>query len=121
MEMAWKQPGNGGRAHRNQRIWTRQIPGPGLFWRICALCGSDSVLISMTVRPVGVPWYDEGADRRGREPNPANSVFPRVRRPPGDRNVGVPMTEMPGQNDPGLVALVMLLRFHGVGADPAQI
>jgi ATP-binding cassette, subfamily B, bacterial HlyB/CyaB len=28
---------------------------------------------------------------------------------------------MPGQNDPGLVALVMLLRFHGVGADPAQI
>ncbi len=31
------------------------------------------------------------------------------------------MTEMPGQNDPGLVALVMLLRFHGVGADPAQI
>jgi subfamily B ATP-binding cassette protein HlyB/CyaB len=29
--------------------------------------------------------------------------------------------EMPGQNDPGLVALVMLLRFHGVGADPAQI
>ncbi len=31
------------------------------------------------------------------------------------------MTQMPGQNDPGLVALVMLLRFHGVGADPAQI
>ncbi len=29
--------------------------------------------------------------------------------------------QMPGQNDPGLVALVMLLRFHGVGADPAQI
>jgi subfamily B ATP-binding cassette protein HlyB/CyaB len=29
--------------------------------------------------------------------------------------------EIPGQNDPGLVALVMLLRFHGVGADPAQI
>ena len=29
--------------------------------------------------------------------------------------------ETPGQNDPGLVALVMLLRFHGVGADPAQI
>src|SRR6202166_2030346 len=26
-----------------------------------------------------------------------------------------------GPNDPGLVALVMLLRFHGVGADPAQI
>jgi ATP-binding cassette, subfamily B, bacterial HlyB/CyaB len=26
-----------------------------------------------------------------------------------------------GHNDPGLVALVMLLRFHGVGADPAQI
>jgi subfamily B ATP-binding cassette protein HlyB/CyaB len=24
-------------------------------------------------------------------------------------------------NDPGLIALVMLLRFHGVGADPAQI
>jgi subfamily B ATP-binding cassette protein HlyB/CyaB len=29
--------------------------------------------------------------------------------------------EIPGQNDPGLVALVMLLRFHGVGADPVQI
>lgn len=29
--------------------------------------------------------------------------------------------EMPGPNDPGLTALVMLLRFHGVGADPAQI
>jgi len=29
--------------------------------------------------------------------------------------------EIPGSNDPGLVALVMLLRFHGVGADPAQI
>jgi ATP-binding cassette, subfamily B, bacterial HlyB/CyaB len=29
--------------------------------------------------------------------------------------------EVPGSNDPGLVALVMLLRFHGVGADPAQI
>jgi subfamily B ATP-binding cassette protein HlyB/CyaB len=29
--------------------------------------------------------------------------------------------ELPGSNDPGLVALVMLLRFHGVGADPAQI
>src|SRR3984893_16592926 len=29
--------------------------------------------------------------------------------------------EMPGLNDPGLIALVMLLRFHGVGADPAQI
>src|ERR1700687_3622598 len=24
-------------------------------------------------------------------------------------------------SDPGLVALVMLLRFHGVGADPAQV
>ena len=24
-------------------------------------------------------------------------------------------------NDPGLIALVMLLRFHGIGADPAQI
>jgi ATP-binding cassette, subfamily B, bacterial HlyB/CyaB len=29
--------------------------------------------------------------------------------------------EIPGPNDPGLTALVMLLRFHGVGADPAQI
>ena len=29
--------------------------------------------------------------------------------------------ETPGPNDPGLTALVMLLRFHGVGADPAQI
>jgi subfamily B ATP-binding cassette protein HlyB/CyaB len=29
--------------------------------------------------------------------------------------------EKPPLNDPGLVALVMLLRFHGVGADPAQI
>jgi ATP-binding cassette, subfamily B, bacterial HlyB/CyaB len=29
--------------------------------------------------------------------------------------------EMPGPTDPGLTALVMLLRFHGVGADPAQI
>src|SRR5216684_2372668 len=29
--------------------------------------------------------------------------------------------EIPGPNDPGLVALVMLLRFHGIGADPAQI
>ncbi|HWF94055.1 MAG TPA: cysteine peptidase family C39 domain-containing protein, partial [Xanthobacteraceae bacterium] len=29
--------------------------------------------------------------------------------------------ETPRQNDPGLVALVMLLRFHGVGADPAQV
>src|SRR3982074_3471305 len=29
--------------------------------------------------------------------------------------------EMPGLNAPGLIALVMLLRFHGVGADPAQI
>jgi subfamily B ATP-binding cassette protein HlyB/CyaB len=30
-------------------------------------------------------------------------------------------SEMPGPIDPGLTALVMLLRFHGVGADPAQI
>jgi ATP-binding cassette, subfamily B, bacterial HlyB/CyaB len=30
-------------------------------------------------------------------------------------------SEMSGPNDPGLTALVMLLRFHGVGADPAQI
>jgi subfamily B ATP-binding cassette protein HlyB/CyaB len=29
--------------------------------------------------------------------------------------------EAPGPGDPGLTALVMLLRFHGVGADPAQI
>src|ERR1700681_4347935 len=29
--------------------------------------------------------------------------------------------EVSGPNDPGLIALVMLLRFHGVGADPAQI
>jgi subfamily B ATP-binding cassette protein HlyB/CyaB len=30
-------------------------------------------------------------------------------------------SETPGPNDPGLTALVMLLRFHGAGADPAQI
>src|SRR5579871_1115409 len=30
-------------------------------------------------------------------------------------------SETPGPNDPGLTALVMLLRFHGVSADPAQI
>lgn len=30
-------------------------------------------------------------------------------------------SEIPGPNDPGLIALVMLLRFHGVGADPAQV
>src|SRR5882757_9313268 len=30
-------------------------------------------------------------------------------------------SENSGPNDPGLIALVMLLRFHGVGADPAQI
>jgi ATP-binding cassette, subfamily B, bacterial HlyB/CyaB len=30
-------------------------------------------------------------------------------------------SEIPGPNDPGLTALVMLLRFHGVGADPSQI
>src|SRR5882672_3739003 len=30
-------------------------------------------------------------------------------------------SEIPGPNDPGLTALVMLLRFHGIGADPAQI
>ena len=30
-------------------------------------------------------------------------------------------SDIPGPNDPGLTALVMLLRFHGVGADPAQI
>jgi ATP-binding cassette, subfamily B, bacterial HlyB/CyaB len=30
-------------------------------------------------------------------------------------------SEIPGPNDPGLTALVMLLRLHGVGADPAQI
>jgi ATP-binding cassette, subfamily B, bacterial HlyB/CyaB len=30
-------------------------------------------------------------------------------------------SEVPGSHDPGLTALVMLLRFHGVGADPAQI
>src|SRR5690349_5712999 len=29
--------------------------------------------------------------------------------------------ETAGPSDPGLTALVMLLRFHGVGADPAQI
>ena len=29
--------------------------------------------------------------------------------------------QAPGLNDPGLVALVMLLRFHGIGADPVQI
>ena len=29
--------------------------------------------------------------------------------------------ELPGLNDPGLIALVMLLRFQGIGADPAQI
>ena len=39
-------------------------------------------------------------------------------------DVGGGMTvrsEIPGPTDPGLTALVMLLRFHGVGADPAQI
>ena len=30
-------------------------------------------------------------------------------------------SEVPGRNDPGLTALVMLLRFHGAGVDPAQI
>jgi ATP-binding cassette, subfamily B, bacterial HlyB/CyaB len=30
-------------------------------------------------------------------------------------------SEMSGPSDPGLTALVMLLRFHGVGADPAQV
>ena len=30
-------------------------------------------------------------------------------------------SEIPGPSDPGLTALVMLLRFHGVGADPAQV
>jgi ATP-binding cassette, subfamily B, bacterial HlyB/CyaB len=30
-------------------------------------------------------------------------------------------SEIPGPSDSGLTALVMLLRFHGVGADPAQI
>ena len=30
-------------------------------------------------------------------------------------------SEIPGPNDPGLTALVMLLRLHGVGADLAQI
>src|SRR4030088_2556758 len=30
-------------------------------------------------------------------------------------------SEISGPNDPGLIALVMLLRFHGIGADPAQI
>src|SRR5689334_25289911 len=30
-------------------------------------------------------------------------------------------SELPEPNDPGLTALVMLLRFHGVGADPTQI
>src|ERR1700694_4152024 len=30
-------------------------------------------------------------------------------------------SEIPGPSDPGLTALVMLLRFHGIGADPAQI
>src|ERR1700694_6203816 len=30
-------------------------------------------------------------------------------------------SEIPGPNDPGLIALLMLLRFHGIGADPAQI
>jgi ATP-binding cassette, subfamily B, bacterial HlyB/CyaB len=29
--------------------------------------------------------------------------------------------EVSGPSDPGLVALTMLLRFHGIGADPAQI
>jgi subfamily B ATP-binding cassette protein HlyB/CyaB len=31
------------------------------------------------------------------------------------------MTKITDLNDPGLIALVMLLRFHGIGADPAQI
>ena len=30
-------------------------------------------------------------------------------------------SEIPEPNDPGLTALVMLLRFHGIGADPSQI
>src|SRR5947208_4456796 len=30
-------------------------------------------------------------------------------------------SEIPGPSDPGLTALVMLLRFHGAGADTAQI
>ena len=30
-------------------------------------------------------------------------------------------SDTPGPNDPGLTALLMLLRFHGVGADAAQI
>jgi ATP-binding cassette, subfamily B, bacterial HlyB/CyaB len=30
-------------------------------------------------------------------------------------------SEIPAPNDPGLTALVMMLRFHGIGADPAQI
>ena len=30
-------------------------------------------------------------------------------------------TDQPNSADPGLGALVMLLRLHGIGADPAQI
>ena len=30
-------------------------------------------------------------------------------------------SEIPAPSDPGLTALVMMLRFHGIGADPAQI
>ena len=41
---------------------------------------------------------------------------------PGDVGGGMTVrSEIPGPADPGLTALVMLLRFHGVGADPAQI
>jgi len=29
--------------------------------------------------------------------------------------------DVPGPNDPGLIALAMMLRFHGISADPAQI
>jgi len=31
------------------------------------------------------------------------------------------ITDKPNSADPGLGALVMLLRLHGIGADPAQI
>src|ERR1700757_1487451 len=39
-----------------------------------------------------------------------------------ERTLSIPVfVSQSQQTDPGVTALVMLLRFHGVGADPAQI
>src|ERR1700716_2352635 len=68
-----------------------------------------------------------GESPRARSPNPpptppSGGAPPAAAGPPGASSRGVAMPDITKkENDPGLAVLVMLMRFQGVAAEPAQI